>query len=107
MTFKAGFVNIIGKPNVGKSTLLNVMVGEKLSIISHKAQTTRRRVLGIVSDEDYQIVFSDTPGIIDLPEYKLHNWMNEQVKTALKDADIILFITDPYDKMNMDHDIIT
>ncbi len=107
MSFKAGFVNIIGKPNVGKSTLLNVMVGEKLSIISHKAQTTRKRILGIVSDDHYQIIFSDTPGIIDVPEYKLHSWMNEQVKTALQDADIILFMTDPYDKMNMDHEIIT
>ncbi|MBK7037065.1 MAG: GTPase Era [Chitinophagales bacterium] len=106
MTFRSGYVNIIGKPNVGKSTLMNVLVGEKLSIISPKAQTTRKRILGIVSDENSQIVFSDTPGIIDSPEYKLHSWMNDQVKVALQDADIILFMTDPWDRINDQHEII-
>lgn len=106
MTFRSGYVNIIGKPNVGKSTLMNVLVGEKLSIISPKAQTTRKRILGIVSDENSQIVFSDTPGIIDSPEYKLHSWMNDQVKVALQDADIILFMTDPWDRINEQHEII-
>ena len=91
---------------VGKSTLMNVLVGEKLSIISPKAQTTRKRILGIVSDENSQIVFSDTPGIIDSPEYKLHSWMNDQVKVALQDADIILFMTDPWDRINDQHEII-
>ena len=106
MTFRSGYVNIIGKPNVGKSTLMNVLVGEKLSIISPKAQTTRKRILGIVTDENSQIVFSDTPGIIDSPEYKLHSWMNDQVKVALQDADIILFMTDPWDRINDQHEII-
>jgi len=107
MGFKAGFVNIIGKPNVGKSTLMNVMVGEKLSIITPKAQTTRKRILGIVSTDDCQIVFSDTPGIIDSPQYKLHNWMNDQVTTALTDSDILILMTDPYDKLDEQHHIIT
>ena len=106
MTFKAGFVNIIGKPNVGKSTLMNVLVGEKLSIITPKAQTTRKRILGIVSNDDCQIVFSDTPGIIDSPEYKLHEWMNGQVETALTDADILILMTDPWDKLDEQHKII-
>lgn len=106
MTFRSGYVNIIGKPNVGKSTLMNVLVGEKLSIISPKAQTTRKRILGIVTEVNSQIVFSDTPGIIDSPEYKLHSWMNDQVKVALQDADIILFMTDPWDRINDQHEII-
>ncbi len=106
MTFRSGYVNIIGKPNVGKSTLMNVLVGEKLSIISPKAQTTRKRILGIVTEVNSQIVFSDTPGIIDSPEYKLHSWMNDQVKAALQDADIILFMTDPWDRINDQHEII-
>lgn len=106
MGFKAGFVNIIGKPNVGKSTLMNVLVGEKLSIITPKAQTTRKRILGIVTTDEYQLVFSDTPGIIDSPEYKLHNWMNEQVYTALGDADILLLMTDPWDMLDEQHQLI-
>ncbi|MBC8173251.1 MAG: GTPase Era [Chitinophagales bacterium] len=93
--FKAGFINIIGKPNAGKSTLLNLLVGERLAAITAKAQTTRRRILGIVTTDDYQIIYSDTPGIIDAPEYKLHEWMNAQIQTALEDADIILYITTP------------
>lgn len=93
MTHKAGFINIIGNPNVGKSTLMNALVGEKLSIITSKAQTTRHRILGIVNSEDFQIVYSDTPGIIK-PHYKLQEKMMSFVNTALTDADVILYITD-------------
>ncbi len=96
-THKAGFVNIIGKPNVGKSTLMNAMVGEKLSIITSKAQTTRHRIHGMVNEENYQIVFSDTPGILD-PAYKLQESMLKSARAAISDADIILYITDPYER---------
>ncbi|PYF70065.1 GTPase Era [Pedobacter nutrimenti] len=99
MTHKAGFVSIIGKPNVGKSTLMNALIGEKLSIITPKAQTTRHRILGIVNEEDYQIVFSDTPGIIK-PRYGLQDSMMSSVNGALSDADLILFVTD----INEEHD---
>lgn len=98
---KAGFVNIIGNPNVGKSTLMNALVGERLSIITSKAQTTRHRIMGIVNGEDFQIVYSDTPGILK-PNYKLQETMMQFVIGALKDADIILYVTDvvekPHDK---------
>lgn len=97
MAHKSGFVNIIGNPNVGKSTLMNQLMGEKLSIVTSKAQTTRHRILGIVNDEDYQVVFSDTPGVLD-PHYKLHENMMKFVNSALKDADVILFVTDIYEK---------
>jgi GTP-binding protein Era len=90
---KAGFVSIIGKPNVGKSTLLNALLGEKISIISPKVQTTRHRIMGILSKPDYQLVFSDTPGIIN-PKYKLHGSMMDFVNQSLQDADVVLFITD-------------
>ena len=101
MSHKSGFVNIIGSPNVGKSTLMNQLVGEKLSIITSKMQTTRHRIMGIVNDKDYQIVFSDTPGIID-PSYRLHENMMKFVSEALKDADVILMVTDIYeDSENM------
>ncbi|HEK19864.1 MULTISPECIES: GTPase Era [unclassified Mucilaginibacter] len=93
MSHKAGFVSIIGKPNAGKSTLMNALVGEKMSIITPKAQTTRHRILGIVNDEDYQIVFSDTPGIIK-PHYALHESMMHQVEGSIVDADLILLVTD-------------
>jgi len=93
MPHKSGFVNIIGNPNVGKSTLMNGLVGEKLSIITPKAQTTRHRILGIVSGEDYQVVFSDTPGIIK-PAYRLQENMMKAVSTAFTDADVILYLTD-------------
>ena len=93
MSHKSGFVNIIGSPNVGKSTLMNQLVGEKLSIITSKMQTTRHRIMGMVNEEDYQIVFSDTPGIID-PHYRLHENMMKFVSEALKDADVILMVTD-------------
>ena len=100
MAHKSGFVNIIGSPNVGKSTLMNQMMGEKFSIITSKAQTTRHRILGIVNDDDYQIVFSDTPGVLD-PHYKLHQNMMNFVNAAMKDGDVILFVTDIYEsKMN-------
>ena len=95
MSHKAGFVNIIGYPNVGKSTLMNTMVGEKLSIITSKAQTTRHRIMGIVNGEDFQIVYSDTPGIVRQPAYKMHEYMNKYIETALIDADIILLMTEP------------
>ena len=91
--FKSGFVNILGNPNVGKSTLMNAMVGEKLSIITPKAQTTRHRIMGIVNGDNYQIVFSDTPGILK-PNYKLQEAMLSFVNTAFSDADIILYVTD-------------
>lgn len=93
MKHKAGFVNIIGHPNVGKSTLMNLLVGEQLSIVTSKAQTTRHRILGIVNEKDYQIVYSDTPGIID-PAYKLQEGMMKFVKTALEDADVILLMVE-------------
>jgi len=93
MAHKSGFVNIIGSPNVGKSTLMNAMVGEKLSIITSKAQTTRHRIMGIVNGEDYQIVYSDTPGLLD-PKYKLQETMLRTAKSALTDADVILYITE-------------
>ena len=93
---KAGFVSIIGKPNVGKSTLMNQMVGERLSIITSKAQTTRHRIMGILSGEDFQIVYSDTPGILK-PEYELHKSMMKFVNSSLSDADVVLFVTDIYE----------
>ncbi len=93
MPHKSGFVNIIGNPNVGKSTLMNQLVGERLSIITPKAQTTRHRILGIVSGDDYQVVFSDTPGIVK-PVYRLHENMLKTINTALNDADLILYLTD-------------
>ena len=93
MTHKAGFVNIIGNPNVGKSTLMNALVGEKLSIVTPKAQTTRHRILGIVNDEDYQIVFSDTPGILN-PAYELQESMMDFVKSAFDDADVIIYMVE-------------
>jgi GTP-binding protein Era len=93
MSHRAGFVNILGNPNVGKSTIMNALVGEKLSIITSKAQTTRHRIMGIVNGEDFQIVYSDTPGILS-PRYKLQEKMMNFVNTALSDADMILYVTD-------------
>lgn len=90
---KSGFVNIIGNPNVGKSTLMNALVGERLSIITSKAQTTRHRIMGIVNGEDFQIVYTDTPGIVN-PHYKLHEQMMGFVHSALQDADLFLLVTE-------------
>ncbi|MDD3108165.1 MAG: GTPase Era [Alistipes sp.] len=90
---KAGFVNLIGNPNMGKSTLMNALVGEKLSIITSKAQTTRHRILGIVNGDDFQIVYSDTPGILK-PNYKLQESMMRFVQSAFRDADVLLYVTD-------------
>jgi GTP-binding protein Era len=105
MAHKAGFVNIVGSPNVGKSTLMNVLVGERLSIITSKAQTTRHRIMGIVSGEDFQIVYSDTPGVLK-PNYKLQESMMEFVNTALQDADIILFVTDIFEDVKIDEKVL-
>ena len=88
---KSGFINIIGNPNVGKSTLMNNLIGEKLSIITSKAQTTRHRILGIVNGDNFQLIFSDTPGIIK-PSYELQDSMMDFVKSALEDADVILYM---------------
>ncbi len=93
MNHRSGFVNILGNPNVGKSTIMNALVGEKLSIITPKAQTTRHRIMGIVNGEDFQIVYSDTPGILK-PQYKLQESMMSFVNIALSDADMILYVTD-------------
>lgn len=93
---KAGFVNIFGKPNAGKSTLLNALMGEKLAIVSAKVQTTRHRIKGILTEKDYQIIFSDTPGIIE-PRYKLHEKMMQAVKSSLEDADVALLLVDVTD----------
>jgi GTP-binding protein Era len=90
---KSGFVNIFGKPNAGKSTLLNALMGEKLAIVSHKVQTTRHRIKGIITEKEYQVIFSDTPGIIE-PRYKLHEKMMQAVKDALEDADLALLLVD-------------
>lgn len=105
MAHKAGFVNIIGAPNVGKSTLMNVLVGENLSIITSKAQTTRHRIMGIVNGDDFQVIYSDTPGVLK-PNYKLHQSMMEFVNTALDDADVVLFVTDIYEDIKLDETVI-
>lgn len=99
MGHKSGFVNIIGNPNVGKSTIMNTLVGEKISIITSKMQTTRHRIKGIVSGEDFQIVYSDTPGILK-PNYKLQETMMKFVDTALIDADVIIYVTDVVEKFD-------
>lgn len=103
---RAGFVNIIGNPNVGKSTLMNALVGEKLSIVTAKAQTTRHRIMGIVNGEDYQIVYSDTPGILR-PNYMLQQSMMNFVDTAIGDADIILYVTDTVEKSDKNDEYIS
>ena len=103
---RAGFVNIIGNPNVGKSTLMNALVGEKLSIVTAKAQTTRHRIMGIVNGDDYQIVYSDTPGILK-PNYRLQQSMMNFVDTAIGDADIVLYVTDTVEKSDKNEEYIT
>ncbi len=103
---KSGFVYIFGKPNAGKSTLLNALIGEKLAIVSHKVQTTRHRIKAILTDKDYQIIFSDTPGIIE-PKYKLHEKMMQAVKGSLEDADVALLITDARENQEESNEIFS
>jgi len=103
---KTGFVNIFGKPNAGKSTLLNALMGEKMAIVSHKVQTTRHRIKAILSNDDYQVIFSDTPGIIE-PKYKLHEKMMQAVKGSLEDADLGLLITDAREDVQESHAIFS
>lgn len=105
MAFRAGFVNIVGNPNVGKSTLSNLLVGERLSIITSKAQTTRHRIMGIVNGDDYQIVFSDTPGVLK-PKFKLQESMLEFSTGALVDADILLYVTDVVETPTKNQDFL-
>lgn len=104
---KSGFVNIFGKPNAGKSTLLNALMGEKLAIVSHKVQTTRHRIKAILTEKDYQIIFSDTPGIIQQPQYKLHEKMMQSVKGALEDADVAILLVDVNDNWQECDDIFS
>lgn len=107
MNHKAGYVSILGNPNVGKSTLMNTLVGERLSIVTSKAQTTRHRIMGIVNGENFQIIYSDTPGIIDKPAYKLHESMLKYVYSALEDTDIILYVTDVNEKPYIKEEILS
>ncbi len=102
---KSGFVNIVGNPNVGKSTLMNQLVGERISIATFKAQTTRHRIMGIINDEDAQIVFSDTPGVLK-PNYKLQESMLAFSESALVDADVLLYVTDPLEKIDKNADFL-
>ena len=102
---KSGFVNIVGNPNVGKSTLMNALVGERLSIITSKAQTTRHRILGIVNGDDFQIVYSDTPGVLK-PNYRLQESMLNFSRSALSDADVLLYVTDVYDNSDKNTDFV-
>jgi len=103
---RSGFVNIVGNPNVGKSTLMNALVGERLSIITSKAQTTRHRILGIVNGEDFQMVYSDTPGVLS-PNYRLQEKMLEFSRSALVDADVLLYVTDVTDSADRNADFLT
>jgi GTP-binding protein Era len=102
---KSGFVNIVGNPNVGKSTLMNALVGERLSIITSKAQTTRHRIMGIVNGEDFQMVYSDTPGVLS-PNYRLQEKMLEFSRSALVDADVLLYVTEPQDTIDRNADFV-
>ncbi len=102
---KAGFVNIVGNPNVGKSTLMNALVGERISIITSKAQTTRHRIMGIVNGDDFQIVYSDTPGVLK-PNYRLQESMLGFSRSALSDADVLLYVTDVFDKSERNADFV-
>lgn len=103
---KSGFVNIVGRPNVGKSTLMNALVGERMSIITNKPQTTRHRIIGLVSGEDYQVVFSDTPGVIEDPAYRMQESMNHFAFSTFEDADIMMFVTEPGEDYPDDDPII-
>lgn len=104
--FKSGFVNIIGRPNAGKSTLMNALVGERMSIITHKPQTTRHRIIGILTGEHFQIVFSDTPGYVKKPSYKMHQAMNRFVEGTTEDADLMLFVFDLTEELEDDNPVI-
>jgi GTP-binding protein Era len=103
---KSGFVNLFGKPNAGKSTLLNTLMGEKLAIVSHKVQTTRHRIKGILTAQEYQMILSDTPGIID-PRYKLHEKMMDSVRQAVTDTDVALLLLDGKDRLEENDDIFS
>lgn len=104
--YKSGFVNIIGRPNAGKSTLMNALVGERMSIITHKPQTTRHRIIGILSGDNFQIVFSDTPGYVKKPSYKMHQAMNRFVEGTVEDADLMLFVFDLTEELEDDNPVI-
>lgn len=106
MPFKSGFVNIIGRPNAGKSTLMNALVGERMSIITHKPQTTRHRIIGILTGEHFQVVFSDTPGYVKKPSYQMHKAMNRFVEGTVDDADLMLFVFDLTEELEDDNPII-
>jgi len=103
---KSGFVNIVGNPNVGKSTLMNALVGERISIITSKSQTTRHRILGIVNGDDFQIVYSDTPGVIK-PSYKLQEAMLKSSRSALSDADVVIYVTDVVEKSDKNEEFLS
>src|SRR5215813_12274252 len=103
---KVGFVNIFGRPNAGKSTLLNALMGEKLAIVSPKVQTTRHRIKGILTADHYQVIFSDTPGVIE-PKYKLHERMMQQVKNSLEDVDLALLLVDVKDHREENDQLFT
>lgn len=104
--FRSGFVNIIGRPNAGKSTLMNALVGERMSIITHKPQTTRHRIIGILTGDNFQIVFSDTPGYVKTPNYKMHQAMNRSVEGTIEDADLMLFVFDLTEELEDDNPVI-
>ncbi|MEL6143246.1 MAG: GTPase Era, partial [Bacteroidota bacterium] len=103
---RSGFVNIIGRPNAGKSTLMNALVGERMSIITAKPQTTRHRIIGLLSGEDFQIVFSDTPGIIHDPHYKMQEMMNKAVRSTFEDADLMIYLIDPNEEYGEDEPLV-
>ena len=105
MAFKSGFVNIVGNPNVGKSTLMNLFVGERISIATFKSQTTRHRIMGIVNQDNCQIVFSDTPGVLK-PVYKLQESMRNFSEMALTDVDVLLYVTDAVEDIEKNQDFI-
>lgn len=104
--FRSGFVNIIGRPNAGKSTLMNALVGERMSIITHKPQTTRHRIIGILTGEHFQLVFSDTPGYVRAPAYKMHQSMNRFVEGTLEDADLLLLVFDLTEELEDDNPLL-
>ena len=106
MSHKSGFVNIIGRPNVGKSTLLNRFIGQKMAIVTHKPQTTRHRILAIISEDEYQIVFSDSPGIVRDPGYELHRSLNSSAFSSFEDADILLLMTDDFDELDVPANVL-